>query len=259
MEPMGSPTPDQLHANYVHALGRIARLGPEGESERVGPLLCLNAGIGVSKFNIAVVVDHVADARRSLRDAMEWFAIRGLNLRLDLRGKADAPLIAASMLEGFQFWWREPLMALHPLPEAFGTVPGLEIHEVRTPATRDLYCRADEEEYSDQAFQLAMVTMAARMPGVTMHLGLLDGVPVARSMAVTYEGVVGIHNVYVAPSRRRRGLGVALTSAAIDAGRAVGATAACLEATELGFPLYRNMGFQRVDDYVVMGRDEPST
>ncbi len=92
-----------------------------------------------------------------------------------------------------------------------------------------------------------------------MHLGLLDGVPVARSMAVTHEGAVGIHNVYVAPSQRRKGLGVALTAAAIEAGRAMGATAACLEATALGLPLYRQMGFQRVDDYIVMGRDGPPT
>jgi len=96
---MTSPTPAQLHANYVHALGRIARLGPDGDAERVGPLLCINAGIGVSKFNIAVAVDNVTNPRAALRDAMEWFAIRGLNLRLDLRATTDGPLMAASMLE----------------------------------------------------------------------------------------------------------------------------------------------------------------
>ncbi|MBE0610226.1 MAG: GNAT family N-acetyltransferase [Dehalococcoidia bacterium] len=254
---MTAPTPEQLHANYVHALHRIARLGPEGEAERVGPLLCINAGIGVSKFNIAVVVDRVTDPRRALRDAMDWYAIRGLNPRLDLRGKADGPLLAASMLEGFQFWWREPVMVLHPLPEAFGTVPGLEVLEVRTPENQDLYCRADLEEYGDQEFQLAMVSMAAGMSGVSMHLGLRDGQPVARSMGVVHAGLVGVHNVYVPPSSRGRGYGAVLTAAAIDSGRAKGATAACLQATELGFPVYQKMGFRRVDDYVVVGRDEP--
>jgi GNAT superfamily N-acetyltransferase len=257
MKAMTAPTPEQLHANYVHALHRIARLGPEGEAEQVGPLLCINAGIGVSKFNVAVAVDRVGDPRRALRDAMDWYAIRGLNPRLDLRGKADSPLLAASMLEGFQFWWREPVMVLHPLPEAFANVPGLEVIQVRTPESRDLYCRADLEEYGDQEFQLAMVSMAAEMPGVSMHLGLREGQPVARSMGVVHAGLVGIHNVYVPPSSRGRGYGAALTAAAIDSGRAMGATAACLQATELGFPVYQRMGFRRVDDYVVVGRDEP--
>lgn len=257
MKPMTPPTPAQLHANYVHALQRIARLGPDGEAERVGPLLCINAGIGVSKFNIAVVVDPVKNPRQALRDAMDWYAIRGLNLRLDLRGTADGPLLAASMLEGFQFWWREPLMTLHPLPGENATVPGLEVRTVRTPEDLALYCAADQEEYSDQAFQLAMVALAASVEGVTMHLGLIDRVPVARSMAVVHEGVVGIHNVYVAPSRRRQGLGAAITAAAIESGRAAGATAACLEATELGFSVYQKMGFRRVEDYLVVGRNEP--
>lgn len=259
MTRMTAPTPEQLHANYVHALHRIARLGPEGEAERVGPLLCINAGIGVSKFNIAVVVDRVTDPRRALRDAMDWYAIRGLNPRLDLRGKADGPLLAASMLENFQFWWREPVMVLHPLPASFSGSQELEIREARTPGDLDLYCRADLEEYGDQEFQLAMVSMAAGMSGVSMHLGLRDGQPVARSMGVVHAGLVGVHNVYVPPSSRRRGYGAALTAAAIDSGRAMGATAACLQATELGFPVYQKMGFRRVDDYVVVGRDEPPT
>lgn len=257
MTTMTAPTPEQLHANYIHALRRIARLGPEGEAEQVGPLLCINAGIGVSKFNIAVVIDGVADPRRALHDALKWYGVRGLNPRLDLRGKADGPLLAASMLEGFQFWWREPVMVLHPLPASFNGSQDLEIREARTPEDFDLYCRADLEEYGDQEFQLAMVSMAAEMPGVSMHLGLRDGQPVARSMGVVHAGLVGVHNVYVPPSSRGRGYGAALTAAAIESGRAMGATAACLQATELGFPVYQEMGFRRVDDYVVVGRDEP--
>lgn len=257
MNAMTAPTPEQLHQNYVHALRRIARLGPEGEAEEVGPLLCINAGIGVSKFNVAVVVDRIGDPRGALRDAMDWYRARGLNPRLDLRGKADGPLLAASMLEGFQFWWREPVMVLHPLPPSFSRARELEIREARTPEDFDLYCRADLEEYGDQDFQLAMVSMAAAMSGVSMHLGLREGQPVARSMGVVHAGLVGVHNVYVPPSSRGRGYGAALTAAAIDAGRAAGATAACLQATQLGFPVYERMGFRRVDDYVVVGREEP--
>lgn len=249
-------TPD-LHAAYVYALGRIGRLGPGGHSELVGPLFCIDAGIGVSKFNIAVAVEPVTNPRQALRGAIDWFAARGLNLRLDLRAQDDSALLAAAMLEGFSFWWREPVMLLDPLPPGFPRAPALEIREVRTAEDRDLYCRADIEEYGDQEFQLAMVSAASEMEGVSMHLGLRDGVPIARSMGVVHGQLVGVHNVYVPPSCRGQGFGAALTAAAIDAGRAAGARAACLEATDLGLPVYRKMGFRRIDEYVVVGRDDP--
>ena len=168
-----------MHALYAYALGRIAGLGPGGCSERVGPWLCIDAGMGVSKFNIAVVVDEVSKPRPALREAMEWFAARGINARLDLRGSTDGALLAASMVEDFQFWWREPAMVLNPLPPAFEPLIGLEVREALNEGDFDLYCRVDSEEYSDQEFQRAMVAKAATMEGVTIHLGIADGRPVA--------------------------------------------------------------------------------
>ena len=247
----------EIHANYVHALGRIGGLGPDGESEQVGPLLCINAGIGVSRFNIAVPVSQVTDPRGAIRGAIEWFGTRGLNFRLDLRGKVDTPLIAAATVEKFQFWWREPVMVLEPLPLPLEIPAELELIEVLGPEERDLYCRVDAEEYSDQAFQLGMISVAAQLPGVTMHLGTVAGEPVARSMSIRTGGVVGIHNVYVAPSQRRKGYGAALTAAAIEAGRQGRAPAARLPSTQAAVSLYTRIGFTHVDDYIVMGIDEP--
>ena len=247
----------EIHANYVHALSRIGGLGPLGETEQVGPFHCINAGIGVSRFNIAVPVEPVNDARRAVKDVISWFGGRGLNVRFDMRGKQDSALIAASTVEKFQFWWREPVMLLDPLPPTMEIPAEMELLEVLGPEDRDLYCRVDAEEYSDQAFQLGMVSVAAHMPGVSMHLGLVGGEPVARSMAIRTGDVVGVHNVYVAPSQRQRGYGAAITAVAIEAGRQSGAMAACLQSTEAAFSMYRKMGFEHIDDYVVMGIDEP--
>lgn len=247
-----------MHQLYCLALGRVAGLGPGGCAERVGPWLCIDAGLGVSKFNIAVLVEDVTKPRPALREAMEWFAMRGINARLDLRGSVDGGVLAASMVEGFTFWGREPAMELHPLPELPPRGTGaLEVREVVSAGDIALYCAADREEFSDQEFQAAMAGRAREMPGVSMHLGLLDGRPVARSMAITSGELVGVYNVYVAPSQRKRGFGGELTTAAIAAGRARGATAACLESTQAGFSLYESLGFRRVDDYIIVGTEEP--
>lgn len=246
-----------MHENYVHALGRIGGLGPEGETERVGEFVCINAGIGVSRFNVAVPVEPVGNPRKSVRDVIEWFGARGLNVRFDFRGKQDSPLIAAATVEKFQFWWREPSMLLEPLPLPLEVPPELELRKVIHPKDRDLYCKTDAEEYTDQAFQLGMLSVAAQMPGVSMHLGLVGNEPVARSMAIRTGELVGIHNVYVAPTHRRSGYGAAITAAALEAGRQSGAAAACLQSTEAAFSLYLKMGFRLIDDYIVMGIDEP--
>ncbi|MFN8616244.1 MAG: GNAT family N-acetyltransferase [Dehalococcoidia bacterium] len=252
------PTPEELHALYCQALGRVAALGPGGCVERIGPWLCIDAGLGVSKFNIAVVVDLVIRPRAALREAMEWFAMRGINARLDLRGSVDGGVLAASMVEGFTFWGREPSMVMHPLPPQTSRATGsIEVREARTPEDIALYCEVDREEYGDQQFQAAMAERARQLPGVTLHLGLVDGRPVARSMSMTSGELVGVYNVYVAPSQRRRGFGGELTVAAIEAGRARGATAACLESTEAGFSLYESLGFRRIDDYIIVGTEGP--
>jgi len=254
---MSRPTADEMHANYVYALGRITRLGPGGEAERVGPFLCVDAGLGVSQFNIAVAVEPVGNARRELREALSWFAFRGLNARLDLRSKADSTVLAAATVEGFQFWWRERAMLLHPIPAQYETPPELEMSLVATDRLLDRYCAADREEHRDQAFQRSMAAQAAEMSGVSMFVGCVDGQPVARSMAVVLNRLVGIHNVYVAPSQRGKGYGAAITAVALSAGRAAGVTGSCLEATDLGYPVYARMGFEHTDDYVVVGTKEP--
>lgn len=254
---VAEPTREAVHALYVHALGRITALGPGGSAERVGPWLCVDAGLGVSDFNIAVVVEPVSNPVAALREAMNWFANRGINARFDLRGSVDRELLAAAMVEGLVFKYREPTMVLYPLPATFPAHLPLEIRPVETDSDIQQYCSVDRDEFHDQDFQRAMVERSVTMPGVTLHLGLLDGRPVARSMGMLLGELVAVHNVYVAPDFRKRGFGSALTAAAIAAGAREGATGACLEATILGFPVYEAMGFRKIDDYVVMASDSP--
>jgi len=257
----GVPAPSlrELHDQYVYALGRITALGPGGCAERVGPWLCIDAGLGVSDFNIAVVIDEpVADPRGAVRQAMGWFAERGVNVRFDLRGSVDGTLLAAAMVEGCAFKFREAVMLFYPLPATLGPLQRLEIREVRSESDIELYASVDSEEFHDQDLQRAMVERSLTMDGVTLLLGTLEGRPVARSLALRRNDLVSVHNVYTPPSFRRQGFGTELTAAAVDAGRAAGATAACLEATALGYGVYEKMGFKRVDDYVVVGNATPA-
>ena len=73
--------------------------------------------------------------------------------------------------------------------------------------------------------------------------------PVGHAMlSVTTDelGVAGIYDMGVAAHERRRGIGSALTSTALELGRAAGCRVATLNATPEGELLYRTLGFRPV-------------
>jgi GNAT superfamily N-acetyltransferase len=62
-------------------------------------------------------------------------------------------------------------------------------------------------------------------------------------------GVAGIYVVTVAEGYRRRGIGAAMTSAAIDLARHRGLGVVTLQPSPVGEPLYRRLGFTEVAQY----------
>jgi predicted acetyltransferase len=81
-------------------------------------------------------------------------------------------------------------------------------------------------------------------------VGWIDATPVSCAMVVVTGATAGIYNVATPPEHRRRGYGAAVTWAAIEEGRRSGCDHAALQASELGAPVYRSMGFVDVGRYV---------
>lgn len=78
---------------------------------------------------------------------------------------------------------------------------------------------------------------------------VLDGRVVGTTVVITAEEVAGIFLVHVAEAHRRRGIGGALTAAALQVGRERGMRLAALVASPAGEPLYRRFGFTTVSEY----------
>jgi ribosomal protein S18 acetylase RimI-like enzyme len=78
------------------------------------------------------------------------------------------------------------------------------------------------------------------------YLGYLDGQPVATASSFTTGDLVGIYNVGTIGSARRRGIGIALTHTALAEARARGAKNAVLHASDQGYSIYRQLGFQTI-------------
>lgn len=87
-----------------------------------------------------------------------------------------------------------------------------------------------------------------------LFLGRVDGVAVSCSLAYLDEESVGLYGIGTPPQHRGKGYGSALTVAGIRWGAAGGAAVAVLQASPLGAPVYRSLGFRPVFDMVAWSR-----
>jgi GNAT superfamily N-acetyltransferase len=79
-----------------------------------------------------------------------------------------------------------------------------------------------------------------------------DGAIVGTGVATINGPVAWIGTIWVASAARGRGLGLALTEAAIDAAEDAGCRTLVLVATESGRPLYERLGFSLQTSYVTL-------
>ncbi|WP_344440884.1 GNAT family N-acetyltransferase [Kitasatospora nipponensis] len=82
-------------------------------------------------------------------------------------------------------------------------------------------------------------------------VGRIDGRAVATSAVLISNGVAGVYWVGTHPTYRGRGVGAALTAAAMVIGRQHGALVCTLQASALGAPVYQRLGFTQVSEVVL--------
>lgn len=76
------------------------------------------------------------------------------------------------------------------------------------------------------------------------YLAILDGQPVSTSQLFLSGGVAGIYNVTCVPEARGQGIGAVITQIPLLDARAMGYRVGILQSSELGYPVYRRLGFQ---------------
>lgn len=144
-------------------------------------------------------------------------------------------------------------ISLTDLPAELPMPPDFTIERVETAAQLETWLRALLHGYEmppdlyDQFLPIEASIMLDRPhPQREYFLGYQRGEPVAASAMQSSSGVVAPMAVAVAPEARRQGIGAAITLAPLYEGRARGYRVATLQASEMGYPVYRRIGFQDV-------------
>ena len=102
-----------------------------------------------------------------------------------------------------------------------------------------------------------VATRAASDPAPMRFVGWIGDDPVATSRLSVAGGAAGIYAVVTTPTVRGRGYGTAMTRHALEAGRSLGMRIATLQATALGLPVYRRLGFETLFEYRLFVRPVP--
>jgi GNAT superfamily N-acetyltransferase len=155
---------------------------------------------------------------------------------------------------GYTYGGNEPGMAmdLHALRE---DVPsGLRIERVRDDTQLDIWARTLAVDFGQGELEANWVRDVYRIIGLgddvplRHYLGWLDDEPVATTTLFLGAGVAGIFFVMTVPQARRRGIGAAITLAALHEGRDLGYRVGVLGASEPGAALYARLGFETYCD-----------
>lgn len=200
---------------------------PRGEWADLGGLSVHTTGLAVPYWNGAHVTEP--SGIQALGEAERWFEVRGMPWGVLVPAELDLDPGTGHITDQ-----RVMLRDLEHLP----ALPEVELWWGSQDAAA-VQAEAFEEDQADAFVLPKLVNDACAV--VVAHD---QGVPAATATLVTVEGVAAIYGVATLTGHRRKGLGRAVTLAALHEGERRGCDLAFLNPSDLGYGLYAELGFQ---------------
>jgi hypothetical protein len=209
-------------------------------------------GIPVAFFNGVYHTGRVDDPDAVVAEAVDFMDRRSVPWLLWVREGVDDALLDAGRRAGLRDAGGPPGMVLPSIGRVPARPVGFEVEVVEGPSGADVFREVTAAGF-EMPMELVRQFIAAETfaaPEIVAVVGSVEGIAVSAALACTSGTTVGIYNVATLTEHRRCGYGAAITWAAIEAGAARGGDHAALQASELGAPVYRAMGFVDIGRYV---------
>ncbi len=247
----------QADHNFAGTWQRMLDASPNGRSWRADGALCTDSGHPISSFNTAFVArDRPLDGH-SIASLQAPYLQTKTRYRLCVgaaQSRAAADLLRSA---GLRRSSEAPLMALKTDGEPSGprsgtTVAGLRVAVVAGSQTLEDFRVVAAQAYQIPSWLAAEVLTAPFMldDNVQGIVGYVADQPVTAAMVSWAGGVAGIYWVGTITAARGKGYGDSITRLAVAAAGARTADWVVLQASAMGEPLYRRMGFVTSDAYV---------
>lgn len=257
---MADSTFERAHLNLVDSSRQFFELDPGAAIEaETGRLFGAGSATHPVISNAAFRREDNVDAEGFIARAKEFFAARDRRFSIWIRADqaADDNLFAAAKAAGFQAVYEMPEMLLgrelatEPLPA------GAELRRLSSEDEAAGFWEVAKQAYASNGFPPEVLA------GYTKHAGLLtenvvafviylNEEPASIAMTIVSHGIAGIYWVGSLERARGMGLGRAVTVAATNAGFALGAEIASLQASPMGKPIYTKLGYETAFDYRLM-------
>jgi hypothetical protein len=260
MAASGSTDPPgaRAHLNLVESSRRLFELDPGAVVEDAdGWMLGSGTPSHPAISNAAFRVDDGADPERFIAAARDFFGDRGRGFVVWARDplEEDRDLASAAEAAGLEEVYRMPEMLLSGRAVDAELPEGAELRRLSTAEEAAEYWRIAASAYSSVGFPPDVFGFYEGLERLVdgehaeAFLAYLDGAPVSIGMTIVNHGVAGVYWIGSLSQARGNGLGRAVTAAATNAGLDLGADVASLQASHMGEPLYREMGFETAYDY----------
>ena len=238
--------------NFAASYEKLVGTRPGSELRRYGATVAFDSRIPIRIFNGVAVLEPATT--RDLRTALAWIRDRDIPfsvwVREDLVASVGKTLLEAGVApieDG-----GEPVMGMRPPAEVPDPPAGVSIREVVDEGTLEDHIRSTvgsgfPEEATRQLYDQRFLDD----PDIRMFTAYVDGRPAGNSVAIRSGPVSGVYSVGVPEELRRRGIGAAITWAAVRAGREWGCEFVVLQSSPMGFGVYRQMGFEVLTHYAI--------
>ena len=236
--------------NYHYCLGR----GPGVELSIGRYLTWLVTSIPDHFMNLVVCTELPAEGSDELLGSA-FAHFRSLNIKkltwLAEEGRPASRIRKYLTTRGLTFkesFGTEMAADLNAVPDRLSFPDGLEIFRIEDAESLRPWIHVASigfgvpEEFEDAWHEL-FVEAVFEQPFWT-YLARLNGQPAATSQLFLSAGVAGIYNVTCLPEARGRGIGAAITQAPLLDARAIGYRVAILQASDMGYSVYRRLGFR---------------
>jgi GNAT superfamily N-acetyltransferase len=242
---------------FIASFRKLAQHAAEGETHDAGPIFSFTTGLPLSGFNGCVVTQDASPAQ--LAASLAWVAARAVPFRVWIAEKLAARLAEVPTSYGLEpAASLYPGMVLHPIPDAPASRAGVSVVPIFEPSLDEFIGVLVESGLQAELAHMLISPSFAADPDVRLFVGRLDGEPVGTSIAIRSRDASGVYNVGTVPGARRRGVGSAVTWAAVGAGRSWGCDTVVLQSSVAGLSMYADMGFRTVAPYVTFAESSAS-